>query len=72
MATDEIRELARYIRIYYNLCILNVDEDSEDGLNPIDFRAIKTPSEWNTKASRNQPKSENYQRKRRSIFINAE
>lgn len=41
-ATDEIRDLARTSREYL--------EELEDIIvEPVDFRAIKTPSEWNTK-----------------------
>lgn len=49
-ATDEIRELAREIRINYNRYVLQINEDSEGGLEAVDFRSIKIPSEWNKKA----------------------
>jgi hypothetical protein len=41
-ATDELRDLARMARITY----LEVDEKE---FEPLDFKTLKTPSEWNTK-----------------------
>ena len=40
-ATDEIRDMARYSREF-------LQEFDNIEIDPIDFRAIKTPSEWNT------------------------
>jgi hypothetical protein len=41
-ATDELRDLARMARITY----LEVDDKE---FEPLDFKTLKTPSEWNTK-----------------------
>jgi hypothetical protein len=49
-ATDEIRELARFAREIYNDITINVLEEDEKALEPLNFRSFKTPSEWNTKA----------------------
>lgn len=40
-ATDEIRDIARYSREF-------LQEFDNIKIDAIDFRAIKTPSEWNT------------------------
>lgn len=50
-ATDEVRDLARSAREIYAEFDLNVDPEGDDNrlLKAVDFRKIKTPSEWNTK-----------------------
>ena len=48
-ATDEIRDLARIVREYYNDAFLDPKSNYE-GIQPVNFRAISTPAEWNTKA----------------------
>lgn len=47
-ATDEIRDLARIVREYYNEMVLDVP--NEDGIEPVNFRIIASPAEWNKKA----------------------
>lgn len=50
-ATDEIRDLTRYIREYYNEVVLNSDLEGNDhpsGIKSLNWRNFKTPSEWNT------------------------
>jgi len=42
-ATDEVRDIARYAKEIYN----EFNEDNQ--IEAMDFRSIKTPSEWNTK-----------------------
>ncbi len=41
-ATDEVRDIARTAKEYYN------EMEGKD-IQPCDFRSMKTPSEWNTK-----------------------
>lgn len=48
-ATDEIRDMARKSKEIYNEIDLDVLEDDEKALQPLDFRQLKTPSEWNRK-----------------------
>ena len=51
-ATDEIQDLTRYIREYYNEVVLDADLDGEDhpkGIKSMDWRSFKTPSTWNTR-----------------------
>lgn len=51
-ATDEIRDLARTAKEYYNeidLDLTQTEVEEGQGLQPLDFRAIKTPAEWNSK-----------------------
>jgi len=48
-ATDEIRDMARTAKEYYNELVLDVLKDDEKALKPLDFKSIKTPSEWNKK-----------------------
>lgn len=50
-ATDEIRDLARTAKEYYNeidLDLLSEEVEEGQGQQPLNFRALKTPSEWNT------------------------
>lgn len=51
-ATDEIREIARTAREYYNGITLDVLEEDPKALQPLDFRSFKTPSQWNTQAKK--------------------
>lgn len=44
-ATDEIREIARMSREYLH-------EFDEVEVEPIDFKAIKTPAEWNSEGKK--------------------
>lgn len=48
-ATDEIRDLARSAKETYNDIDLDVSNDDSKALQPLNFKEIKTPSEWNTK-----------------------
>ena len=50
-ATDEIRDLTRYIRQYYNEVILDIERDDEThpkSQKALNWRQFKTPSEWNS------------------------
>ena len=49
-ATDEMRDLARRVRMAYNELVLKVTDPDEQGIEAINFKMIATPSEWNTKA----------------------
>lgn len=44
-ATDEVRDIARTAKEYYN-------ELEGKNIQPCDFRSMKTPSEWNTKGKK--------------------
>ncbi len=44
-ATDEVRDIARTAKEYYN-------ELESKNIQPCDFRSMKTPSEWNTKGKK--------------------
>lgn len=44
-ATDEIRDIARYAREFYN----EIDLEDKAPHKAADFRSFKTPKEWNTK-----------------------
>ena len=44
-ATDEVRDIAREIKEYYN-------QYDEKNIQPCNFRIIKTPSDWNKKGKR--------------------
>lgn len=49
-ATDEIRDLARTVKEYYNeidLDLTHAEVENGKGLQPLDFRSIKTPADWN-------------------------
>lgn len=48
-ATDEIRDLARTAKELYNELELDLHSDDAGAIEPLDFRALKTPAEWNTK-----------------------
>jgi hypothetical protein len=48
-ATDEIRDMAKTAKEYYNELVLDVLKEDEKALKALDFKSIKTPSEWNTK-----------------------
>jgi phytoene dehydrogenase-like protein len=48
-ATDEIRDMSRIAKEYYNDMDLDLLEDEDGALQPLNFRAFNTPSEWNTK-----------------------
>lgn len=54
-ATDELREIVRDCRKWYNEVVLDAVESDEDDdnntqvLRSMDWRSFKTPSEWNTK-----------------------
>lgn len=51
-ATDEVRDLARGAKQFYNeldLDLLEEEVEAGQGQQPLDFRAFKTPAEWNTK-----------------------
>lgn len=48
-ATDEVRDLARIVREYYNEMVLDIS-CPEEGIEAVNFRIIKTPAEWNAKA----------------------
>lgn len=53
-ATDEMREAAKIVRETYNELQLNLTsdevEDEGKGIQSLNFRSFKTPSEWNSKA----------------------
>lgn len=53
-ATDEMRDMAKLARQYYNELELDLtDDEVEDegkGIQSLNFRSFKTPSEWNSKA----------------------
>lgn len=51
-ATDEVRDMARWAKEHINELDMNLTEHEyeEKGYPALDFRIIKTPSEWNTKA----------------------
>lgn len=51
-ATDEIRDLARMAREYYNGITLDVLNDDSSALQPLNFCEFNTPSEWNTNAKK--------------------
>ena len=51
-ATDEVRDMARLSKEYYNEMDLDVLADDPKALKPLDFKALKTPSEWNTKGKK--------------------
>lgn len=44
-ATDEIREIARSVKEYYN-------EFENKKIAPLDFRTLRTPSDWNSKGKK--------------------
>jgi hypothetical protein len=46
-ATDEIRDLAREAKEYYNEYDLDVTHDDEKAHKPLDFKKLTTPAEWN-------------------------
>ena len=48
-ATDEVRDMARAAREHYNDMELNVLYSDPKALQGLDFRAFKTPAEWNKK-----------------------
>ena len=48
-ATDEIREIAKLAKEYYNEYDLELDNNDVDALKPLDFNKLNTPSKWNTK-----------------------
>lgn len=50
-ATDEMRDLARELREYYN-DQNNLEEGDKGYIDGLPFREFKTPSEWNTKAKK--------------------
>lgn len=53
VATDEIRDMARTAKELYNEHELDVyHDDEEKGLKPLNFRELKTPSEWNTQGKK--------------------
>ena len=53
--SDELREIVRDCRKWYNEVVLDAVESDEDDdnntqvLRSMDWRSFKTPSEWNTK-----------------------
>lgn len=52
-STEELRDIARSAKEHYNYIDLNLIDDeveSGKGIQPLDFRKLNTPSEWNTKA----------------------
>lgn len=49
-ATDEMRDLAREVRMTYNELIVDAVEGDENYVEGLDFMSFSTPSEWNTKA----------------------
>ncbi len=49
-ATDEIRDIARCIRLSHNELDLNLQEDEDGAFIPMDFSNIKDPSTWNKAA----------------------
>lgn len=51
-ATDEIRDMARTAKEYYNEITLDVLSEDPKGLKPLDFRSLKTPSQWNTQGKK--------------------
>lgn len=54
-ATDEVRYLARSAKEYYNEVDLNLSSDEVEagqGQQPLNFRAIQTPAEWNIKGKK--------------------
>ena len=51
-ATDEVRDIARTAKEYYNGITLDVLEEDPKAMQPWDFRRLKTPSEWNTKGKK--------------------
>lgn len=50
-ATDEMRDLARELREYYN-DINDISEGQKGYIDGLPFKEFKTPSEWNTKAKK--------------------
>lgn len=51
-ATDEIRDMARTAKDYYNEITLDVSSEDPKGLKPLDFKKLKTPSQWNTQGKK--------------------
>jgi len=53
-ATDEMRDLAGSIRQFYNELDLDLTEpeveDEGKGIQSLNFRSFKNPSEWNSKS----------------------
>jgi hypothetical protein len=48
-ATDEIRDISRTAKEYYNELDLGLSGDKLHETNALNFRELKTPSDWNTK-----------------------
>lgn len=48
-ATDEVRDLARSAKEYHNEMDKDLPEDHPNAHPALNFREMKTPSEWNTK-----------------------
>ncbi len=48
-ATDEIRDIAKMAREYYTEYDLKVVYDDPKAMQPLNFRSINSPSEWNIK-----------------------
>ena len=54
-ATDEVRDFARWSRVYINefdLDLLQEEVEAGKGRQPLDFTKLNTPSEWNTQGKR--------------------
>lgn len=49
-ATDEIRDLCRYVREAYNEHVVDTTPGDARHINSLDFRQFKKPAQWNTEA----------------------
>lgn len=47
-ATDEIRDMARTAKEYYNEIDLDLSNDDSEAYPALDFTLMKKPSQWNT------------------------